>query len=86
VFVEKPPCLSVSEGRKLVDLASAGRRTLMMAHRLWYRPAILKLKGLVDDGRLGRMQYMYSNRLLPGEKRSTPNTESDEECSTNACS
>ncbi len=73
VLVEKPLCLSVSEGQELVALASARRRILMVGHLLWYHPAVLKLKELVDDGRLGRMQYIYSNRLHLGRFRQEEN-------------
>lgn len=73
MLVEKPLCLSVSEGRELVALALAKRRILMVGHLLWYHPAVLKLKELVNDGRLGRMQYIYSNRLHLGRFRQEEN-------------
>jgi UDP-2-acetamido-3-amino-2,3-dideoxy-glucuronate N-acetyltransferase len=73
VLVEKPLCLSVSEGRELVALASARGRILMVGHLLWYHPAVLKLKELVDAGRLGRLQYIYSNRLHLGRFRQEEN-------------
>ena len=50
VFVEKPLCLSAEMGRSLVDLASNRGRILMVGHLLWYHPAILKLKELIDTG------------------------------------
>src|SRR4051812_14343963 len=53
VFVEKPLCLSVSEGRRLVDQARQAGRLLMVGHLLWYHPAVLTLKRLIDDGELG---------------------------------
>src|SRR4029078_4327174 len=61
VFVEKPLCLSAEQGRSLVDLARERGRILMVGHLLWYHPAILKLKELIDTGELGRIQYIYSN-------------------------
>jgi UDP-2-acetamido-3-amino-2,3-dideoxy-glucuronate N-acetyltransferase len=73
VFVEKPLCLSVEEGKSLVALASAQRRVLMVGHLLWYHPAILKLKQLIDDGELGRIRYIYSNRLNLGMIRREEN-------------
>jgi UDP-2-acetamido-3-amino-2,3-dideoxy-glucuronate N-acetyltransferase len=73
VLVEKPLCLSVSEGRELVALASAKGRILMVGHLLWYHPAVLKLKEFVDNGCLGRMQYIYSNRLHLGRFRQEEN-------------
>jgi len=73
VFVEKPLCLSVDQGRTLVDLAQQRGRILMVGHLLWYHPAILKLKELIDTGELGRIQYIYSNRLNLGKIRREEN-------------
>lgn len=69
VFVEKPLCLSVEEGERLVALAKEKARVLMVGHLLWYHPAVLKLKELIDAGELGRIQYIYSNRLNLGKIR-----------------
>ncbi|MDP3919644.1 MAG: Gfo/Idh/MocA family oxidoreductase [Candidatus Omnitrophota bacterium] len=73
VFVEKPLCLSVEEGKELVSLASERHRVLMVGHLLWYHPAVLKLKELVEEGALGRIQYIYSNRLNLGKIRREEN-------------
>src|SRR5262249_47039023 len=72
-FVEKPLCLSVDEGDKLVTLAANRGRILMVGHLLWYHPAVLKLKQLVDEGELGRIRYIYSNRLNLGKIRREEN-------------
>jgi UDP-2-acetamido-3-amino-2,3-dideoxy-glucuronate N-acetyltransferase len=66
VFVEKPLCLTVQEGEELIALAAKTGRILMVGHLLWYHPAVLKLKELVEAGALGRIQYIYSNRLNLG--------------------
>ncbi len=73
VFVEKPLCLSVDQGQALVELARERGRILMVGHLLWYHPAILKLKELIDAGELGRIQYIYSNRLNLGKIRREEN-------------
>jgi UDP-2-acetamido-3-amino-2,3-dideoxy-glucuronate N-acetyltransferase len=73
VFVEKPLCLSVDQGKTLVELARERGRILMVGHLLWYHPAILKLKELIDTGELGRIQYIYSNRLNLGKIRREEN-------------
>jgi UDP-2-acetamido-3-amino-2,3-dideoxy-glucuronate N-acetyltransferase len=73
VFVEKPLCLKIKEGQELVALAAERHRVLMVGHLLWYHPAILKLKSLVDSGELGRIQYIYSNRLNLGKIRREEN-------------
>ena len=73
VLVEKPLCLSCDEGRSLVSLARERQRILMVGHLLWYHPAVLKLKELIDSGELGRLQYVYSNRLNLGKIRREEN-------------
>jgi len=73
VYVEKPLCLSEEEGSEINQLAKASNRILMVGHILWYHPAILKLKDLIHDGELGRIQYIYSNRLNLGKLRREEN-------------
>jgi UDP-2-acetamido-3-amino-2,3-dideoxy-glucuronate N-acetyltransferase len=73
VFVEKPLCLSVREGADIVALAKKNHRILMVGHLLWYHPAVLKLKELIRAGELGRIQYIYSNRLNLGKIRREEN-------------
>lgn len=73
VFVEKPLCLSVEKGSELVALAKQKGCILMVGHLLWYHPAILKLKELIAAGELGRIQYIYSNRLNLGKIRREEN-------------
>lgn len=73
VYVEKPLCLSEQEGVQLVRLAEDLGRILMVGHLLWYHPGILKLKSLVANGDIGRVQYIYSNRLNLGKLRREEN-------------
>lgn len=73
VFVEKPLSLTVQEGRELVELAAQKHLTLMVGHVLQYHPAVGKLKELVDSGELGKIQYLYSNRLNIGKIRAEEN-------------
>ena len=69
VFVEKPLALKVEEAEELCTLAERLDRRLMVGHILQYHPAFLKLRDLVREGRLGRLQYIYSNRLNLGKIR-----------------
>lgn len=73
VFVEKPLCLSADQGQALVTLARERGRILMVGHLLWYHPAVLKLRELIESGDLGRIQYIYSNRLNLGKIRREEN-------------
>jgi UDP-2-acetamido-3-amino-2,3-dideoxy-glucuronate N-acetyltransferase len=73
VFVEKPLALEVKEGQELVDISRQENRILMVGHILQYHPAVLKLKSLIEAGDLGRILYVYSNRLNIGKVRSEEN-------------
>ncbi len=73
VFVEKPLALRVEDGAELVELAQEKGRILMVGHLLEYHPAVAKLKELVDKGELGKIQYIYSNRLNLGKFRTEEN-------------
>ncbi len=41
----------------------------MVGHLLEYHPGVRKLKQLADDGELGQIHYIYSNRLNLGQLR-----------------
>ncbi len=69
VFVEKPLSLTVPEAERLCDLAERHDRRLMVGHLLQYHPAFIALRDMVREGALGRLQYVYSNRLNLGKVR-----------------
>jgi len=73
VFVEKPLSLTSEEGMELVKLSEKEKRILMVGHLLEYHPGILKLKELIDAGELGKINYIYSNRLNLGKIRREEN-------------
>ena len=73
VFVEKPLATDISDGEKLVALADAHNRILMVGHILRYHPAVTTLQNLIADGELGQIQYLYSNRLNMGKIRTEEN-------------
>ncbi|MDA8325413.1 MAG: hypothetical protein M0033_04270 [Nitrospiraceae bacterium] len=58
---------------ELVELVRGLGRLLMVGHILRYHPAIGKLKELIDSGGLGKVQYIYSNRLNIGKLRTEEN-------------
>jgi predicted dehydrogenase len=73
VFCEKPLALRAEEGAALLALAEARGRLLMVGHVLEYHPAVVKLRELVASGALGKVQYIYSNRLSLGKVRREEN-------------
>jgi len=73
LFVEKPLSLSVRDGEELVKLAQEKKSILMVGHLLQYHPAIIKLKEIIQEGKLGKIRYIYSNRLNLGKFRTEEN-------------
>ena len=73
VFVEKPLALDLDDARAVVARADELDLTLMVGHLLQYHPAFLALRGLVADGALGELRYLYSNRLNLGRFRREEN-------------
>ena len=73
VFVEKPLALTETDGQQLVNLAERNELILMVGHILHYHPALIKLKELINSGELGKIQYLYSNRLNIGKIRHEEN-------------
>ena len=69
VFVEKPLCLDVRQGEELTKLAAAQGRILMVGHLLQYHPCVQKLQSMVNQGELGKLLYITSNRLNLGKIR-----------------
>jgi predicted dehydrogenase len=73
VFVEKPLALSVADGENLLKKAEEKNAILMVGHIMVYHPATQYLKKLVDDGVLGKVYYLYSNRVNLGKVRDVEN-------------
>jgi predicted dehydrogenase len=73
VFVEKPLALTYEQGRELVQLARQHKRILLVGHVLEYHPAIDRLRQLIENGVLGKIHYIYSNRLSLGKIRREEN-------------
>jgi predicted dehydrogenase/acetyltransferase-like isoleucine patch superfamily enzyme len=73
VFVEKPLALDPAAAEELCTLAERSGRILMVGHLLQYHPAFLKLAEMAHAGALGRLQYVYSNRLNLGKIRREEN-------------
>jgi predicted dehydrogenase len=73
VFVEKPLALTYSDGARLVQLAEERGRILMVGHVLEYHPAIVQLIRMVRRNELGKIRYIYSNRVSLGRVRREEN-------------
>jgi UDP-2-acetamido-3-amino-2,3-dideoxy-glucuronate N-acetyltransferase len=73
VYIEKPLVLNESEAIELIEIAKKRKRILMVGHLLQYHPIFMKLKEMSLDGELGRINYIYSNRLNLGKIRREEN-------------
>jgi len=66
VYVEKPLCLDEKEGEELVRLSKEQGKILMVGHLLHYHPAVMKVKELVREGKIGVIKNVVANRLSHG--------------------
>ena len=62
LLVEKPMALTLADARRIQDLAAARGRVAMTGHILRFHPAFVALLGLVQSGRLGRLQRAEARR------------------------
>ena len=73
VLVDKPMALNHQQGLRMHEAAEKTGRILMVGHLLEFHPAVLKLRELLAGGELGRVNYIYSNRLNFGKIRTEEN-------------
>ncbi|MEQ8842658.1 MAG: Gfo/Idh/MocA family oxidoreductase [Acidimicrobiales bacterium] len=69
ILVEKPLAETSADAEKLCNVAADNGLILMVGHTFLYSPTVLRLKELVDQGDLGAIQYLYSQRLSLGRIR-----------------
>lgn len=73
VLIEKPMTLSSEHSSELIQTAEKSNAQIMVGHVLLFHPAIKKIKELMDDGKIGKLYYAYSNRLNFGKVRTEEN-------------
>ena len=73
VLTEKPLTFLSSETEDLIIIAERMQVKLMTGHVLLFHPAVEKMKNLIDDNVIGKMLYIYSNRLNLGMIRKQEN-------------
>lgn len=73
VLVEKPMTLSAETSKELVEIAKEKGAQLMVGHVLLFHPAIIKIKELIESGKIGQLYYLYSTRLNLGTVRTEEN-------------
>lgn len=73
VLLEKPMCATTDEATSLEQWAQRTRRVLMVGHVFLYNHGIRKLRSLIADGTLGRIQYLDAVRTNLGPVRGDVN-------------
>ena len=66
VYVEKPITLDIKEAEELIQLAREKNKILMVGHLLHYHPAIIKIKEMINAGKIGKVKNIVANRLSLG--------------------
>tara|TARA_Y100000591_G_scaffold287593_1_gene271285 strand:- start:1294 stop:2253 length:960 start_codon:yes stop_codon:yes gene_type:complete len=73
VLVEKPLTLDYNTSKILCQMSKEMNVNLMVGHVLLFHPAFIKMKELIEGGKIGKIQYIYSNRLNMGTFRTNEN-------------
>ncbi|HLO50134.1 MAG TPA: Gfo/Idh/MocA family oxidoreductase [Kamptonema sp.] len=62
VLAEKPLTLNLTEAIKLCQLAEKQHRQLFVDHTYLFHPAVEEGKNIIQQGKLGKLQYGYAQR------------------------
>jgi len=73
VLVEKPMALSVKDAEEMIEISERRKRILMVGHLLIYHPVVDRLKDMVISGELGKVYYIYTQRVNLGVIRKDEN-------------
>lgn len=63
VFLEKPFCFEVAEGKELIELAAEKDLLMMIGHVVRFMPAYQTLKNWVDSGEFGLLKFLSLSRF-----------------------
>ena len=69
VFVEKPMAETIEEVQQINELANKKNLVAMVGHTFLFNSAVRYIKKLIDNGELGDMRYIYSQRVNLGRIR-----------------
>jgi UDP-N-acetylglucosamine 3-dehydrogenase len=67
VLLEKPMAKTVAECDAIVEASESATGILMVGHVCRFDPRVALAKEAVDQGRLGKIVYMYARRNLSGQ-------------------
>jgi predicted dehydrogenase len=73
VLVEKPMALNPKDAEEILEIAEKRGRILMVGHLLIYHPVVDRLKEMIASGGLGKIYYIYTQRVNLGVIRQDEN-------------
>ncbi len=73
VLVEKPMALNSRDAEEMLAIAEKRGRILMVGHLLIYHPVVDRLKTMIASGELGKIHYIYTQRVNLGVIRQDEN-------------
>jgi predicted dehydrogenase len=73
VLVEKPMALNEKDAEEMLEIAEKKDRILMVGHLLIYHSVVDRLKEIISSGELGKIHYIYTQRVNLGVIRQDEN-------------
>ncbi len=73
VLVEKPMALNEKDAEEMLEIAEKKDRILMVGHLLIYHSVVDRLKEMISSGELGKIHYIYTQRVNLGVIRQDEN-------------
>jgi predicted dehydrogenase len=73
VLVEKPMSLNTKDAKEMLEIAEMKKRILMVGNLLIYHPVVERLREMVASGELGKIYYIYTQRVNLGVIRQDEN-------------
>jgi len=73
VLIEKPMALNLEDAEEMIEIAERKGQILMVGHLLIYHPVVDRLKKMVASGELGKIHYIYTQRVNLGVIRQDEN-------------
>lgn len=62
-LIEKPICDTTQKAKELIELAKKNNTIIMIGHIERFNPAVIKLKEIIDEGKLGKVTSLISRRV-----------------------
>jgi predicted dehydrogenase len=73
VLVEKPMALNEKDAEEMLEIAEKKDRIFMVGHLLIYHSVVDRLKEMISSGELGKIHYIYTQRVNLGVIRQDEN-------------